>query len=393
MQKISTLLVAFVLMFGYQNLSAEGIDFEHGTWGEALKKAQQEDKLIFLDAYTTWCGPCKWMTANVMNQPEVGEFFNKHFVNVKMDMEKGEGLGLAKKFGVGAYPTLAFVDAQSAMVWRVAGALDTEQFLALGQKIVDGVEPVQKMYDKFASGKYDKDFLYKYLIHTQEVAMRSNGALEEYLKLMKPEDLRNEQDFDVFVRFFSKTDSEYFKEFEKNMEMYKELHGAEKVEEKYYGSFLRTMQRSAYENDQEGFQAARKRIGDAGGEQIQGSVTSLLVFNASKNESPEKGYEMLTQFVDEGKTISPSALNQYAWEVYEKVDEPDIIEQAIRWAQVGTELEPNPMIMDTWGMLLYKHGELEAALEKLEAALELAKESGTPMTETEEAIMKIKGEL
>lgn len=393
MQKITILLAAFVLMFSYQNSSAEGIEFEHGTWADALKKAQNEDKMIFLDAYTTWCGPCKWMTANVMNQPEVGGFFNEHFVNVKMDMEKGEGLGLAKKFGVGAYPTLAFVDASSAMVWRVAGALDAEQFVALGQKVVDGVEPVQKMYDKFASGKYDKDFLYKYLVHTQEVAMRSNGALEEYIKLMKPEDLRNEQDFDVFMRFFSKTDSDYFKEFEKNLDTYKELYGAEKVEQKYYGSFLSAMQRSAYENDQDAFKAAQKTIGNAGGEKIQGSVSALMVFNTSKNVSAEEGYAMLTRIVEDGKTIGANALNQYAWEVFEKVDEPDIIEQALRWAQAGSEMGPDPMIMDTWGMLLYKHGELEAAVEKLEAALELAKETSTPMTETEEALAKIKSEL
>ena len=73
-----------------------------------LKRPKQRIKLVFMDAYATWCGPCKWMSANVFTDPKVADYFNANFVNIKMDMEKGEGPELARQFNLRAYPTLVF---------------------------------------------------------------------------------------------------------------------------------------------------------------------------------------------------------------------------------------------------------------------------------------------
>ena len=85
------ILLAFTLILG-STCIAQGIEFAHGsTWKEILAKAEKEDKLIFVDAYAEWCGPCKKMAKDVFTQKEVGGYFNANFVNVKMDMEAGEG--------------------------------------------------------------------------------------------------------------------------------------------------------------------------------------------------------------------------------------------------------------------------------------------------------------
>ena len=65
-----------------------GIEFFHGTWAEAKAKAKAEDKLIFVDAYAEWCGPCKRMSAQTFPDPKAGEFFNPNFICLKIDMEK-----------------------------------------------------------------------------------------------------------------------------------------------------------------------------------------------------------------------------------------------------------------------------------------------------------------
>ena len=57
-------------------IAAQGIEFEHLSWAEALEKAQSENKLIFMDAYTVWCGPCKMMAKQTFPDPEAGLFFN-----------------------------------------------------------------------------------------------------------------------------------------------------------------------------------------------------------------------------------------------------------------------------------------------------------------------------
>ena len=112
-----------------------GIQFFEGSWEEALKQAKAEDKLIFLDAYAAWCGPCKMLKRNVFTQQEVGDYFNAEFINVAMDMEKGEGPALSRKFGVTAYPTLIFVDGDGKVITKAIGYHNAQQLIGLGKRV------------------------------------------------------------------------------------------------------------------------------------------------------------------------------------------------------------------------------------------------------------------
>ena len=85
------------------------IPFNSDNWKGLLAKAKKENKLIFLDAYTEWCRPCIMMAKNVFTQDKVADFYNEHFVNVSMDMEKGEGPLIGKKYKISAYPAFLFI--------------------------------------------------------------------------------------------------------------------------------------------------------------------------------------------------------------------------------------------------------------------------------------------
>ncbi|GAB3930246.1 hypothetical protein GCM10028804_39730 [Larkinella terrae] len=115
-----------------------GIQFSEASWKAQLEKAKAENKLVFLDAYTSWCGPCKMLQKNVFTQPAVGEFFNKEFVNVKIDMEKGEGPELALQYPLEGYPTLLFIDGDGKVVKKVLGYQSPEQLLAIAKDIKGG---------------------------------------------------------------------------------------------------------------------------------------------------------------------------------------------------------------------------------------------------------------
>lgn len=112
-----------------------GIQFFHGTWKEALKKASKENKLIFLDAYASWCGPCKIMARNTFTDEKVGDFFNANFINVKMDMEKNaDGRRLSGKYKLTAYPTLYFVNGSENVVHQELGMQNKKQLIEVGKR-------------------------------------------------------------------------------------------------------------------------------------------------------------------------------------------------------------------------------------------------------------------
>lgn len=141
-----------------------GIDFFNGTFADACEKARKENKLIFLDAYTSWCGPCKTMSAQVFTRKDVGLYFNETFINCKIDMEKGEGPELAKKYGVTAYPTLLLIDGNGKLVHKCVGGSDAKSFM---ERIKRGtVEQTSYRYlkENFDEKKEDINFHLNYLI-------------------------------------------------------------------------------------------------------------------------------------------------------------------------------------------------------------------------------------
>ncbi|GLU50984.1 thioredoxin family protein [Dyadobacter frigoris] len=112
-----------------------GIKFTEGNWAAILKRAKAEKKVVFLDAYTTWCGPCKLLQKNVFTKPEVGALFNQKFINVKVDMESGEGPKLAQKYPLEGYPTLFFIDPDGKIVKQVIGYQNPETLVSIGKAI------------------------------------------------------------------------------------------------------------------------------------------------------------------------------------------------------------------------------------------------------------------
>ncbi|MEL6256227.1 MAG: thioredoxin family protein [Bacteroidota bacterium] len=135
MPKLSrAFLLLLTFSFGFSTLSsAQGIDFVEGSWEEVLSLARKERKLVFLDAYTTWCGPCKAMDRNTYPKSEVGDFFGKNFVSYKLDMEKGEGPRVGSEYSVFAYPTLLFINFKGEVVHKVMGYRGPKELIAEGR--------------------------------------------------------------------------------------------------------------------------------------------------------------------------------------------------------------------------------------------------------------------
>lgn len=139
-QKITAFCLLFAAMLSFASLKAQsdapGIQFFHGTFAEAQAKAKKENKLIFMDAYTTWCGPCRAMSANVFTDPSVAEYYNAHFINLKVDMERGEGPTLGRRYSVMGYPTLLYINSEGEVKNRVMGGKSASDFIAIGQKVI-----------------------------------------------------------------------------------------------------------------------------------------------------------------------------------------------------------------------------------------------------------------
>lgn len=142
----------------------EGIRFSTATWNETLEQAAKENKLVFLDCYTSWCAPCKWMDKNVFVLKEVADLYNGQFVNTKFDMEKGEGIELRKKYGIQSYPTYLFINAKGEVVHRTGSKMSAEEFLEEGRMAADPDRSLSAVTKRYQDGQRDVPFLLNYYL-------------------------------------------------------------------------------------------------------------------------------------------------------------------------------------------------------------------------------------
>ena len=147
-------LIVFLIMGTLGNLSAQMTLFK-GTFDEAIRKARDEKKDLFVDFYADWCGPCKAMANEVFTLPEVGDYFNSHFVCVQIDVEATVNKEIAKKYNVTALPTMAFISREGKELRRVQGAVPPDALIKEA-KIATGEElSFEQLYEKYKKKKND----------------------------------------------------------------------------------------------------------------------------------------------------------------------------------------------------------------------------------------------
>lgn len=209
-----------------------GIQFLHESWNEIVAKAKAENKLIFIDFYTQWCGPCLNMAETVFTLPAVGLFYNEHFVCAKIDAENGEGVELAKQYQVRSYPTYIFVDPFTGeMIHRSSSRQTAEQFIQTGR---GALEPSLRSFyleEQYAQGNRERNLLINYIYYKHSIYARQN-VTEAFDELMKGGAKLTEADvWSVFVETITGM-TPYLKEVSDHYADYCRIFGKEVVDAK-----------------------------------------------------------------------------------------------------------------------------------------------------------------
>ena len=193
--------------------NTDGMKFENLTFDEVLKKAKKEGKLVFMDCYTTWCGPCKMMSNQVFPLKFVGDFMNAHFVNVKIDMEKGEGVELAKKYEIKAFPTMFLLNADGEPLYKILGAQDPRTFLAKVKRGMELENGYFKVKQKYAEGDRSLALVADYFIVMQDAGDVKNldNEVISYLSSLNETDKCSKSAWKLYDNFVNNITNPEFK--------------------------------------------------------------------------------------------------------------------------------------------------------------------------------------
>lgn len=237
MKKLFVMVVLLTGIILGAQAQEQGIRFEQTKeWKKILKQAKKEKKIIFIDCYTSWCGPCKMLSANVFTREDVGNQFNKDFVNVKFDMEKdADGVILKDKFEVKAFPTLVFVDPNTQqVVHRMVGAGSAEWLMAGGKLANDPQNNLSGLTKRYEAGERSVDLLSRYLTALSSAYMQEKqGAVAaEYLNALSDDEIVTKENWDLIKNNVSDPLSKPMRQVIANAGRFYEVAGKEVVDYK-----------------------------------------------------------------------------------------------------------------------------------------------------------------
>ena len=412
MKKLLLLIPA--LLFTVLGFS-QGIEFEHGTWKEVLAKAQQTNKPIFVDVYTTWCGPCKMMDKDIFPLETVGKVYNAGFVCYHLDAEKGEGIEVAKKYEVKAYPTYLFIKADGALFFRSLGSMEAKAFLEVSNSALSEFNDPKSLSDwekEYAAKKNDPKFLSDYIDKRSKQGLSNATFFDDYLKLI-PE---TERTSDNVVRLYKytaetlKVNSFAYTNLKKNNDILAGKLSSSGFNLLYYGIENTVSEAAKSKNEQlltsamSAYDQLPKGVSPSSKDELymqyfqRTSETDKYVKYASNfcNNHLMKmtddsiaikdkvGAQLLEKRISAGEFANLDSsriaqiraytthgekdrisllLNDIAWTVFLKVSDKNVLQDALKWSKRSRVLAPdNSGYLDTYANLLYKLGRKEEAI-------------------------------
>lgn len=179
-KRLAPILAALGLLVG--TMAVAGVKFHDLTYEAAAARAEADEKIVFIDFFTTWCLPCKEMDQTTFQDPDVAAWLAEHTVALKVDAEENEtNEALAERFGVKSFPNYVYLTPEGELLDRVTGKKDSEEFLELSASVIAGDNTVIRAQRTLAQGDANDPMLRMRLGDAYREMSRYDDALREYL--------------------------------------------------------------------------------------------------------------------------------------------------------------------------------------------------------------------
>jgi thioredoxin-related protein len=373
---MKNLSVAIILLFTSVLMAQNRqITFETGDLASVYSKAKKENKLIFVDAMTTWCGPCKHMAKHVFTNDTVADYFNSNFVNLKLDQEKGEGIAFAEKYQVNCFPNLMFLDANGNVVHRIAGSMPLKEFMAFAEMTKTPEKAFGALKTKYESAPLNEENVVSYINLLMGCCMDPSPKALAYIGTVKEEELIKRNNWIVMRDFVYNHESREIKYFLKNQSVFEKTYGKDTIEQKlqqlgksYFSKYTR-----AKEFDEQGYEKAKKEF-----TAMKWPHTEAILFEsdleAYSRFNKTKYFELAAKDFLKYNNNNANALNSMAWDFYEQVSDKTLLKSAANMAKRACEINNNYAFLDTYAAVLFKAGDYKEAEVLANKAIEKAKE-------------------
>ncbi|MCT4616089.1 MAG: thioredoxin family protein [Marinifilaceae bacterium] len=354
MKKLFRITVLLITLSLSANCYAQtkNVNFQHAKWKKILSMAKKQNKLIFIDCYTAWCGPCKMLAKKVFTQDKVADYMNQNFINFKCDMEKGEGPKLKEKFKVTAFPTLLLVNSKQEVVHRIVGAYEAEEFLTYLKEGTTKDLNTLALQKKYDNGERTGEFMFQYL---RSLRLANQNALEsklskEFICNLPKENLLNKENWNLIKYFLNDPLTDAFRYIVKHRTKLAKIVGEKELEQKIYKTYDKRIMKFAYFYPQEGSKFDTESFLNLKSDLMKGDFihSSELLTRMIKTEyARQNKWDEMAYTVQAAMDLNTlkyyagkfSFFNQAASEMAKASKKPNLLKMALAWATYAADNE------------------------------------------------------
>jgi thioredoxin-related protein len=364
----------------------KGIHFEHAlSWGDVKAKAKAENKYIFMDCFTTWCGPCKYMSTVIFPQGEAGDFFNDKFVNIEVQLDTtakdndqvkswyADAHTIMTQYAINAFPTYLIFAPDGRVLHRIVGGSNTaKMFIDEVQEAFDTTKQYYTRLQQFENGRRDSGFLYQLAMQVYDAYDIPTGKkiMKAYLagqtNLFTPAALK------LITTYTTRSTDEYFGFIAEHASEINQVMGAGKAENKVRTIFLQEGRFYSRDKGVPDWANIQKKIAARLPNEAE-EITMHIKVNVYniKRDWPNFEKAIVAYMKQYSHLMNDGDLNSLAWNVFENCKDMTCVSQILDWSKQLKDAK-EPAFLDTYANLLYKLGKKDAAIALEQKALDMS---------------------
>lgn len=405
-------LIIFLSLFLTIKAQNNGIKFENDIqWNSILKKAKEENKYIFLYCFTSWCEPCLYMSKRIFPNEKVGDFYNKNFINVKLQFElsatdsaeylfnyKSEEL-INNKYKIKSYPTYLFFNSDGKIIHRDNGSSDEVEFISKGINALDSNLQYYTQINHYKQGIRDSLFLKKIsfmALHADDDSLASKYT-KEYI-LSKTNVITSTEDLQLIFEATGTASDTGFILILNNLARFEHLIGKTRLANKmktiiaqyeyshYYQKWLK------WNNIQ--WESYSKYLQKIYAPYDQDALFEIKRYVFQKQDNWENFYNTVESYRIK-HSLNNSELNEYAWNVFKNCNNLKIVNKSLKWSKYSfkNKNKIEPSYIETYANLLYKLGRKKSAIKWEGKAQRIAQINGSNEDWGQDTLDKMKSGL
>lgn len=369
--------------------TAQGIPFMDGSWAEVVKKAKEEKKLIFVDAYASWCGPCKKMDQLTFTHQAVTKYFSSRFISFKIDMEKGEGPQLNSLFKVTAFPTLLFISPEEEIVHKITGFQEANKLMDQAEIALGKYNPARDMEESYKNGNREEGFVLEYVKTLSEAGKPTRDIVNSYFK---GKSLANISEGEVQILFYGmeESDSRYFETLAGSLPVLRSYLPEAEIEEKIEKVCMATVVKAFEYQYDVLLQDAKEHYRSVCPEKASLFEKKADLSYSLLQKDEEKVNKWAMALAEKEYSTEADKLRKLNETIADVFGKNAMTDLRIKLLSKAVDIQENAETYIELAQVFFSRGDREKAVESLERAVELSPEGDGGRLKAERMIQSIK---